>query len=169
MNFNLTFFDFQILPGIVYNNTLSPQELARQAVGGYNLYNIAPSIPFGALSRPKVVGGKMHPKLASITICEKIKMVAAELKDSGYLLGDIGELAQVTAHYPEEIAKFSRVFSLEENSRWEDRDKNICVAYASVEGSNRCFKHCRFNQFLGKTDAVLIFEIKQSTHRDLIG
>ena len=165
---HLTYSFHEILPGIVYNNTLSLRELVRQAVGKQNLYNISPGIEFDKLSRPKVVGGKMHPKLVSVTTCEKIKMVAEELKDANHLLGDLGELAQFTAHYPNEVAKYDRVFSLDENSRWENSDGQICVAYASVDGSKRCFRHCRFDQFIGKTDAVLIFEVAQSTHRDLV-
>lgn len=165
----LTYRFHPILPGIVYNNTLSLRELARQAVGGNNLYNISPGINFDKLTRPKVVGGKMHPKLISITTCEKIETVAARLVKRGHLLGDIGELAQVTAHYPDEIAKYGRVFALDKNSRWSNSDSHTCVAYISVDSSKRCFKHCRFDQFLGKTDAVLIFEAEQSTHRDLIG
>ncbi len=148
-----------------FNNTVSLMELARNAVGEGNYYNISLSIPFDKLEYTRGGGNIMLPVLVTSALWETVKKFAGSLLAENYILGDVGELAQFTAQYPSEVAKYSSVFALNENSRWSNSDKDICVAYTSVKGFKRCFKSYRFDHLLNMEDAVIVFQ--QAEHRIL--
>ncbi|TSC84854.1 MAG: hypothetical protein G01um101413_238 [Parcubacteria group bacterium Gr01-1014_13] len=154
----------QVFPTVL-DSTCSLRELARKAVGEENLYNISLDIPFETFNCAGGNSGIMLPRLAPCLCWKGIEKFARDLVAEGYILGNIGELVQFARHYPEEIEKYSAVFALDEDSRWLNTDNDICVAYARVRGSRRCFCRYRFDRFLNPEDAVIIFQ--QTEHRAL--
>ncbi len=167
-----------IFPSLV-DNILSLEEQVRLAVGQDYLYNISPLIPFSSLRRVKRGGVKMFPRLVSYLSGETSQKAMARLLGRGLILGDIGELAQVAAQYPEEIKKHNSVFALHEGSRWLDeatRWKNrfrgegeeekkdmeafTYVPFSGAEDHIRWFRRFRFDRPLSKNDAILAFDEK---------
>ena len=152
---------------IVADNNLSLIDLARRAVGRTNLYNICPSIPFERLVQNRGVGGIMYPMLIPCLPKwgETAKKVAQRIAASGFILGDIAELAQLAAKYPDEIRKFAAVFALDHGSRWKNADGDICVSYVNIDGSRKRFSTYRLDRLFDEEDCVLVF--RQVGHRFL--
>ena len=156
-------------PTVIYN-TLSLEELARLAVGEENVYNISMSIPFGLLKHTKgdsmmVV---MYPRLVPCPDWVTAKKAARLLMAQGYILGNISELVQFTAQYPQEVAKYSAVLALDEDSRWNNSDTDICVPFVTIDGSKRCLRGYRIDHLLSPEDSILVFEKEKVSHRPLV-
>lgn len=157
-----------VFPTIIYND-FCLEELARLAVGEGNAYNVSTSIPFGLLNHIKgdSVMMVMHPRVISCPDWIMAKKAAWLNEASDYVLGSIGELAQFTAQYPQEVAKYSAVFALDGDSRWDAPDGNTYVGYTSAEGSKRCFRSYRLEHLLSSEDGIIVFEKNKVDHRVL--
>lgn len=149
------------------NNAVDLRTQVRQALGDNNFFNISPTIPLERLKCAKfdTIATDMYPRLARYLPGETSKNAAERLVAQGYVLGDLGELAQFLAQYPEEVEKFSAVFALDVGSRWLNSEDEWCVAFAGVEGAARWLRHFRFDRPLDKNDCVIVFEIAE--HRSL--
>ena len=148
----------QIFP-IFVGNALCLEDQARMAVGRRNLYNIGSTIPFNKLGCMKGGSGKMYPKLVPCRPWEIAEKAAKRIGAKWFCrLGGIAELSQFMAQYPEEIEKHSAVFALDENSRWTNSDGDVCVAYACVEGHNRCLIGYRIDHLLAPEDYIIVLQ-----------
>lgn len=162
-----------IFPTLI-DNIFSLEEQVRLAVGKDYLYNISQLIPFARLKRARRGIGKMFPRVVPYIAGETSWQAIMRLLDRGYILGDVGELAQVVARYPEEIKKYQAVFSLYEGSCWEDEntrwrnrfggEKDVeaftFVPYFGTEDYVRWFRRFRFDRPLSKNDGIIVFDEK---------
>ncbi len=125
---------------VSYDQSIGLVPLMRRAVGQDNISEIRQEItqkrfPLMGLGI-RSVKAKVQPYLDGETRAQGAKRFV----DSGYLLGNVGDLAVFMHNYPQAMVGWGWVDALNEDGRtWIDSEGRICVANASVLRTRRAF------------------------------
>lgn len=116
--------------------TVGLTQLIQNAIGADDLKNINKDI---TPERFVLREGVRNVDLALISFLdgETGEQAAQRLVADGYTLEGIGELAQFTADYPNEVQKYAWVVVLNKESRWTNSHGSILVPCICVEDSSR--------------------------------
>lgn len=143
---------------VIYDQSLGLRKLIELAVGSANLGNINPNITPERfpLSGTGVRKGNFRVEPYLHLQGETPEQAAARLTKAGFTLGNTGDLASFLYDHPDEVAKWSWVSAISEDSRWEDTDDYVRVPYARARGARRYFDLSDFRFPLGSSYGVLV-------------
>ena len=141
---------------VSYDRSVGLVALIHRAVGSGNIRNVNTNITPEHFSLNGTGIRSVKCRVEAYLDGETSEEAARRFTAAGYSLGNTADLTGFLHDHPDQVAKWSWVLAISEDSRWAGSDGGVCVPYASVCGANRRFCLYALRDRLNSSYGVLL-------------